>query len=324
MAGTVTVRVGGRPALAGRVVDTDRKSLSRVAIMLDNVTVSTDANGNFLMLDPPAGEQVVLIDGDPAGSGADKYPTIPVTLTIVANQLNELPYLPHLHKQHQRFTPIHPTQKTTATDPDLPGVVLHLEAGNDVIGWDGKRADKVSIRTVPVDRLPVRPLPAGNTATTVYMFYFGKRGGGIPQQPVPFEAPNDQGLAPGAKAQLWYFDESPRKGEAPNDWRVAGTATVSADGRTIKTDPGVGIPKFCCGAAAISAVNNPANQQPGPTPQPGLGALGADPVDLSTGIFMLSATDLVVGGRAPLAITRSYRSGDTNVGVFGLGTMMGY
>src|SRR5262249_55636530 len=133
---------------------------------------------------------------------------------------------------------------------------------------------------------------------------------------------NDQGLAPGDKAQLWYFDESPRKGEAPNDWRLAGTATVSADGRTIKTDPGVGIPKFCCGAAAIAGANSAQNQQPGPTnPLP---TLGADPVDLSTGIFMLSATDLVIGGRTPLAITRSYRSGDTNPGVFGLGTMMGY
>jgi hypothetical protein len=151
--GSLTVLAGNRTALAGRVVDTERKALSRVSIILDNLTVSTDANGNFLMLDPPAGEQVVLIDGDPAGSAADKYPTIPVTVTIVANQLNELPYLPHLHKQHQRFTAIPPNQKTVATDPDLPGVALHLEGGNDVIGWDGKRADKVSTRTVPVDRL---------------------------------------------------------------------------------------------------------------------------------------------------------------------------
>jgi hypothetical protein len=48
----------------------------------------------------------------------------------------------------------------------------------------------------------------------------------------------------GLGAKLWYFDESPRKGEAPNDWRVAGTGTVSADGRTIRTDPGMGIPKI--------------------------------------------------------------------------------
>jgi len=71
---------------------------------------------------------------------------------------------------------------------------------------------------------------------------------------VPFEAPNDLGLAPGEKARLWYFDESPRRGDAPNDWRVAGPATVTADGRTIKTDPGVGMPKFCCGAAGFEAV----------------------------------------------------------------------
>jgi RHS repeat-associated protein len=320
--GALTVLVGNRTALAGRVVDTDRKALSRVSIILENLTVSTDANGNFLMLDPPPGEQVVLIDGDPAGSPQNRYPTIPISLTIAANRLNELPYLPHLHRQHERFTPIDRNRPTTATDPDLPGVALHLEAGNDVIGWDGQRADKVSIRTVPADRLPVRPLPPGSRATKVYMFYFGKRGGGVPQQPVPFEAPNELGLAPGEKARLWYFDESPRKGEAPNDWRIAGTATVSADGRTIKTAPGVGIPRFCCGAAYFDSVIVGGTQLPvGTNPQP---TPGADPVDLSTGIFMLSATDLVIGGRTPLAITRSYRSGDSSQGAFGVGTMMGY
>jgi hypothetical protein len=105
---------------------------------------------------------------------------------------------------------------------------------------------------------------------------------------------------------------------------VAGTATVSADGRTIKTDPGVGIPKFCCGAAALGNANTPLNLKPGLTTPLGLPTMGADPVDLSTGIFMLSATDLVIPGRLPLAITRSYRSGDANAGVFGLGTLMGY
>jgi YD repeat-containing protein len=84
----------------------------------------------------------------------------------------------------------------------------------------------------------------------------------------------------------------------------------------------VGIPKFCCGAAVLGQNNTPGNLQPGPT---GLfPTLKGDPVDVSTGIFMLSATDLVIPGRTPLAITRSYRSGDTNAGVFGLGTMMGY
>ena len=78
VSGTMTVLAGGRTALAGRVVDTERRALARVATMLDTITVSTDANGDFLMLDPTAGEQVVLIDGDPAGSPANRYPTITV------------------------------------------------------------------------------------------------------------------------------------------------------------------------------------------------------------------------------------------------------
>jgi hypothetical protein len=40
---------------------------------------------NFLMLGPPGGEHAVLIDGVPACRAADKYRTIPKSLTIVAN-----------------------------------------------------------------------------------------------------------------------------------------------------------------------------------------------------------------------------------------------
>jgi hypothetical protein len=59
------------------------------------------------------------------------------------------------------------------------------------MGWDGQPNTKVSIRTVPIDRLPVSPVPAEAGGGTVYMFYFGKRGGGTASQPIPFEAPND-------------------------------------------------------------------------------------------------------------------------------------
>jgi RHS repeat-associated protein len=319
--GSVTVIAGNRTALIGRVVETDRTPLAGVAIVLDQLTAYTDANGNFLMLDPPPGEQVVLIDGDPISVPGRRYPTIPLTLTIVADGVNELPYLPHLHRQHERFTAIHPTNKTIATDSDHPGVKLHLEGDNKVMGWDGREGDRVSIRTVPADRLPLRPLPPSVNASKVYMFYFGKRGGGVPRRPVPFEAPNELGLKPGEKATLWFYDESPRKGEAPNDWRVAGTGTVSDDGLTIKTDPGVGIPKFCCGSTAFGSWQRD-DKSPSATAEPGkVISGGSDPVDLSTGIFMLNATDLVIPGRIPLAIKRSYRSGDPDMGPFGTGTI---
>jgi hypothetical protein len=135
------------------------------------------------------------------------------------------------------------------TDKGHPGVELKIPKGVNIIGWDGRPNMKVSVRTVPTDRLPVKPLPDNSKIRTVYMFYFGKTGGGTPDQPIPFKAPNDLGLLPGEKAILWYYDESPNEGEAPNDWAIAGTGTVTPDGRFIVTDTGVGIPKFCCGAA---------------------------------------------------------------------------
>jgi len=43
VAGALTVLAGNRTALAGRVVDTERQPLARVAIILENITVATDA-----------------------------------------------------------------------------------------------------------------------------------------------------------------------------------------------------------------------------------------------------------------------------------------
>jgi len=196
VSGTFTVLDDARTALIGRVVDTDRQPLPGVAILVGGQRALTDASGNFLLLDPPAGDQVILIDGDPASQPGRHYPTIPVSMTIVSGQTNELPSLPHLHVQRDfNFTPIVPSRETVATDPDLPGVALRIPPGTPIVGWDGLAANKVSIRTVPLDRLPVRPLPAWVRARTVYMFYFGKRVGGIPSRPSPSRGCRGSGRA---------------------------------------------------------------------------------------------------------------------------------
>src|SRR5439155_15043888 len=97
VSGTLTVLDDARTALIGRVVDTDRQPLPGVAILVGGQRALTDASGNFLLLDPPTGDQVILIDGDPASQPGRHYPTIPVSMTIVSGRTNELPYLPHLH-----------------------------------------------------------------------------------------------------------------------------------------------------------------------------------------------------------------------------------
>ena len=140
---------------------------------------------------------------------------------------------------------------------------------------------------------------------------------------------NDLGLLPGEKAVLYYYDESPNDGEAPNDWAIAGTGTVSDDGRFIVSDAGVGIPKFCCGATAWGG-QSASLQSSG---KDGQCSLAGDPVDVSTGYFMYEHTDMVIPGMIPVKIKRIYRNRDggqavqnttTGLGAFGKGMYFEY
>jgi hypothetical protein len=67
--------------------------------------------------------------------------------------------------------------------------------------------------------------------------------GGLPSAPIPVTLPNDLDLHPGDKAELWYYDAAPFP-NVPGAWRLAGMGTVSQDGATIASDPGVGIQRF--------------------------------------------------------------------------------
>jgi len=160
----------------------------------------------------------------------------------------------------------------------------------------------------------------------VYLFYFGKVGGGLPTGNIPVDTPNDLDGLPGEKVDLYYFNEAP-DGTAPNQWEKYGTGTVSSDGTRILTDinPATGqpygIPRFCCGGRR----NVP---QP-PPPRPGGGESGgpedggqdtAEPVDSATGFIYITKNDMVLPGITPLAVTRTYRTNLTNAGPFGLGT----
>ena len=74
-----------------------------------------------------------------------------------------------------------------------------------------------------------------------------------------------------------------------------------------------------CGGRAPGVGN-----KPGATAQAGMELEGADPVDLTTGIFMHTNVDAGFAGIAPVAFERTYRSGDTYPGPFGLGTTLVY
>jgi RHS repeat-associated protein len=245
--------------------------------------------------------------------------------------INELGYAPRLRGQPvAKLIPFVPGQATNISDPDLPGFKMTIPAGVQIIGWDGQPNNQFGVTTVPVDRSPLPPLllPGGLEARETYLFSFGKVGGGVPTGNIPIDLPNNYGALPGEKVDLYYFNEAP-DGSAPNQWDKYGTATVSLDGTTLVTDinPATGlqygIPRFCCGA--LTPVFNFINRLFGYSGGPNDGGKNAgDPVDVSTGYFYVDKTDMVLPGRLPIVVTRTYRSNLDIPGPFGIGTSVSF
>jgi hypothetical protein len=107
---------------------------------------------------PPVGaDQLLFIDGGPASTPGKSLPIIPYKVTIVAGQANALSFVPHLH--FQKTTGMVDISNTgverIVTDPDLPGFQMKIPAGAQIIGWDGQPNTQISVRRVPIDRIPV-------------------------------------------------------------------------------------------------------------------------------------------------------------------------
>ena len=328
---TLNVATPGQTILVGQVLDGNERPLAGVSIKLGGTTLvhlgSSDTAGNLFIPLNVSGATVFLIDASPANNATTNYPTIPITLNIQPGMINELGYTPRLRGQPvAKLIPFVPGQAMVITDPDLPGFKMTIPAGVQIIGWDGQPNNQFGVTTVPIDRspLPSLVLPAGLEARETYLFSFGKVGGGVPTGNIPIDLPNNYGALPGEKADLYYFNEAP-DGSAPNQWEKYGTATVSLDGATLVTDinPATGlqygIPRFCCGA--LTPVFNFINRLFGFSGGPNDGGQNAgDPVDVSTGYYYVDKTDMVLPGRLPVVVTRTYRSNFNNLGPFGLGT----
>jgi hypothetical protein len=103
---------------------------------------------------------------------------------------------------------------------------------NSAIDRSGTPATQAAVIPVPPDRL-LAPLPPGQNPKLVISI----QAPGATQfdTPAPATFPNLDGLPPGAQSLVWSFNHDAGR------WDVIGTGTVSADGKTITTDPGVGI-----------------------------------------------------------------------------------
>jgi len=283
---------------------------------------TTDAAGNFVLTGLPSGAVTLKFDATPANP---LYPIWPYTYTQAANQIINIPdWTINPPPTDDKFKQIANTAtEQIVTDNRFPGLEIRLPAGVTITGWDGVKKTRIAVEKIDLTKLPVTPPPAPTGAT--YQLYFGTPMGGIPSQPIPVTLPNDVGAEPGETIDIWYFDGSPMGGTG--QWKIAGQATISEDGKTARMPDGTGIPRFCgvcglltCGKQTEDYPTNPGKQCP----------VRGNPVNLFSGQESPSKSGLSCGGLNPISMGMSYNPVDAfneqagTAGSVGLGWILDY
>jgi RHS repeat-associated protein len=293
---------GEHTALGGRLLLGHDSPIAGAHVTLAGTTLETDAGGNFFFLDPPPGRHMLGVDAHTARAG---LPIYAIDVDLVGGRATRVPPL--------RITPPPPSERFVAidnggrdqlvTDARFRGFALTLPAGTAILGWDGVPKQRIAVERLTADALPIPPPEF--RARVFYQIFFGTPMGGLPSKPLPIALPNEDDLAPGEAAELWYYDAAPIPGAAAG-WRLAGDATVSADGTQVVSNPGVGLARFC-GVCGIACIKRKVAGQPNIDLN---GVRAGDPVDLATGLLILSKTDLALPGRIPAFVHRVYNAAD--------------
>ncbi|HEX8291154.1 MAG TPA: Ig-like domain-containing protein, partial [Pyrinomonadaceae bacterium] len=303
----------GVTALAGQVLLLNGHPLAGVTVRLQGRTAQTDQTGRFLVTPLEPGHHVMVVDGRTAARGNKAYGLFRIGVDINAGRTNVLPFtswMPRLDTDHATNIASPTAAEVALRTPYIPGLEVRIPAGAVVRDTDGRAVTQLSITPIPVDRPPF-PLPPEVRVPVFFTVQPGAARVIPPRARVVY--PNYNGDRPGARMNFWNYDPE-NKG-----WYVYGQGTVTADGRQVVPDPGVVIYEFTGFMIASPGL------APGSGPRPGdPDGNDGDPVNLGTGLFVHSHTDLAVADTTPVALTRTYRQNDLSSRAFGIGATHGY
>lgn len=331
---SLQVAATGMTALAGQVLRLNGRPLANVTVQMGAVTARTDAQGEFLLANIPAGNQVLTVDGESANRANARYGRFAFNTNIVAGQTNDLDHIvwmPKLDMRHAVDIASPTVSETVITNPNLPGLELVLPPGTVIRDAHGKLVTQVTITPIPVDQTPF-PMPFFD----VPIYFTLQPGGsviqGIDGKPAAalLRYPNYGAMGPGHLVRLFDHDLRGR------GWYYYGDGKVSSDGQRIVSGRDFLIYQFTATSFSNGGVapdgNTPSGDKPdgddcsggGDAGCPGTRTAG-EPVDLFTGYLKNVETDLVVRDIVPLAIRRTYRTLDKSgaadiVRPFGIGS----
>jgi YD repeat-containing protein len=288
--------------------------------------VFTDETGRFLLANIDAGWQELNIDGrrarlrtNPQSSSTgpnEDHGVYEYGLRVANGKTTVLPFTIWLTKIDgaNALKIASPTvSEVVLTTPKIPNFEIRIPPGTVINDHEGKVVTEVSITPVPVDRPPF-PMPLADFP----IFYTAQPGTGYLTTTAQIGArvhyPNVTKQIPGINADLWHYNPHYR------GWYRYGFGTVNNEGTQIVPDPGVSVYTFKGASFGFGGGVPPAIAPKCKGP----GCMDLDPVDLQTGLFVHTKTDLVVPDVMPIKIARTYRNEDSNIRAFGRGATLDF
>lgn len=209
---------------------------------------TTNANGEFCLLNAPAGQFYVHVDGRTASNPVPPGAYYPYVGKPWVSKIGETVdvgtvYLPLVAPETLQpvsqvsDTEIHFAQSVIDQYPEFAEVKIVVPA-DSLYADDGTRGGMVGIAPVAPDRLPGELPPDLDFPLVITV---QTDSGSNFDQPAPVCFPNlpnpETGLSlpPGAESALWSFNHD------TGAWEPAGPATVTVDGTLVCTDPGYGV-----------------------------------------------------------------------------------
>ena len=229
--------------------------------------VTTDANGRFNLTGVPSGDVKLSIDGRTATNAPSGFffpemvTDIQVTPGVIntvagdmgsaaeqaANKGNPSVYLPRV--ANDAYTAIAATGMTTVTAPrdsslgagtftltptQLAKLTLQV-AGGSLVDANGNAVQGASVGISPVPPAIVQDMLPPGVLQHSFDITIQSGSGVVFNQPATLTMPNVFGLNPGDQTYMLGFNHTTGRLE------VQGTATASADGLSVTSDPGAGV-----------------------------------------------------------------------------------
>lgn len=306
----------GVTAISGRALTLDGRPLRGVTLEMEGAKGFTDRTGRFLLVipsvGPSVGRHVLEIDGSTASVPGRTYGFFEYGMNVAGGRTNVLDFtiwMPKLDTRHTVRIASPTTSEVVVTTPYIPGLELHIPPGTVIRGEDGQPVTELGITPVPIDRPPF-PLPG----IDIPVYFTIQPGGGYVHtagtgpRGAWLVYPNYGARAiPGQVVRFFHYDPEVR------GWYVYGVGKVTPNGTQVVPDPRTRLYEF-----TGAMINVPGYSPPPAGGTPG-GTSRGDPMDPSTGVFVMHKTDLYLPDVIPLALTRTYDSGDNLARPFGRG-----